>query len=196
MNPTMTSGSVGGPGGDEGTRLLVAARSDPEAFAAFYALTAERVVAYFYRRILCPYTSTDLMAETFARAYEHRRRFDPAGGSAIAWVFGIAGNLYLGWLRTASVGNRARRRLRLETPVLLDEDLERIESLVDLMPFRSALKAALEDLSPNVRAAVVLRVAEDKPFDEVAEILGCSIGAARVRVSRGVAQLIRRMEAG
>jgi len=49
-------------------------------------------------------------------------------------------------------------------------------------------------MSPRVAAAVALRIAEDLPYHEVARRLGCSEGAARVRVTRGLDQLAQLLE--
>lgn len=194
MNLVMGDGLPNELGGDEDTRLLVAARRDPTAFADLYSRNSDRVVAYFYRRILCPHTAVDLAAETFAQAYESRKRFNPDGGSGRGWLFGIAGNLYMEWLRREAVSDKARRRLGIVTPLLVEEDLERVEGLVDLLPLRDALQDALVSLSPRLRDAVVLRVALSWPYEDVAQELGCSVGAARVRVSRGLDQLLELME--
>ena len=194
MNQSMASGPGFGPGSDDvDTRLLLAARSDPGAFEAYYERNSRRVLAFFYRRILCPHTASELMAETFAEAYASRRRFQPTG-SGVAWLMGIAGNLYKEWLRHAVVVRRARTRLNLQTPHLVEEDLDRIERFVDLAEMRGALNGALESLSPKVRDALVLRVALDLPYPEVAERLGCTVGAARVRVSRGLFLLYEELE--
>jgi RNA polymerase sigma-70 factor (ECF subfamily) len=190
----MPDGARREPGGDEDSEALVVSGREPEAFERFFLRNWDRVLAYFYRRILCPQTSSELAAETFAQAFESRNRFDPRDGTATAWLFGIAANLYRQWLRHAVVVDRSRRRLRIETPPLADEDLERIESLVDLLSFREALKDGLDRLSPKLHAAVLLRVALDLPYEEVAETLGCSVGAARVRVSRGLDHLLEHME--
>ena len=90
--------------------------------------------------------------------------------------------------------DRARRKFRIEPPELLEEDLERIERLVDMSVFRDGLQAGLDRLSPKLRDAVLLRVALDMPYEAVAESLGCSIGAARVRVSRGLELLHVHLE--
>jgi RNA polymerase sigma-70 factor (ECF subfamily) len=79
---------------------------------------------------------------------------------------------------------------------LTEEDLERIDALVDFAPLQAAVTAALADLTPMLREAVVLRIADELSYDDVAERLGCSPGAARVRVSRGLARLQTAMEAG
>ena len=185
---------MGEPGGDEDTRLLVAARRDPMAFDQFFLRNWDRVLAYYYRRILCPTTSSELAAETFATAFEARGRFEATGGTGVGWLFGIAGNLYKEWLRSAVVSDRARRKYGIQIPALVEEDLERIERLVDISEFREALQDALGALSPKLRDAVVMRVALDMPYTDVAASLGCSIGAARVRVSRGLDHLLEHME--
>jgi hypothetical protein len=52
--------------------LLVASRHDPAAFRELYDRWAERLLAYFYRRVFDPEVAADLLAETFAVAFERR----------------------------------------------------------------------------------------------------------------------------
>jgi RNA polymerase sigma-70 factor (ECF subfamily) len=60
---------------------------------------------------------------------------------------------------------------------------------------RPALSAALEQLPRATARAVALRVTDELPYAEVAAQLGCSEGAARVRVMRGLDQLANLLEA-
>ncbi len=170
-------------------QLLVAAVTDDDAFGAFFDRNHQRVLSYFYRRTFCPHTSADLSAETFAQAWTSIKRYDPEVGTGRAWLFGIAGNLHRQWLRRGVVRTRARRRLGMATPELTSDDLERIDDLVDTTDLRAGLQEALSQLSPGVRDAVLLRVALDLPYEMVAEVCSCSVGAARVRVARGLAAL-------
>lgn len=194
MTYLMADGSADGPGGGEDERSLVASVSDPTAFADLYDRRFRRVVAFFYRRILCPHTAAELTAETFARAFANRKRFDPSQGTAMGWLMGIAGNLYRQWSHKGVINDRMRTKLAIEMPVLLEDDLEAIERLADLTSLRGALRDALSELTPGLRDAVILRVAQDLPYPEVADRLGCSVGAARVRVSRGLDALVTQME--
>jgi len=174
--------------------LLGAARGEPGAFSAFYRRNAEPVAAFFYRRIACPHTAADLTAETFAAALGSLKRYRPDRGTARAWLFGIAHNQLRQWARRGRVADSARRRLGIQTPVLMPEDVERIETLVDFEPLRAVIVDALADLNPGLRDALILRVADELPYEEVAERLGCSVGAARVRVSRALAKLEAALE--
>ena len=44
-------------------------------FRELYDRWAERLLAYFYRRVVDAEVAADLLAETFAVAFERRRRF-------------------------------------------------------------------------------------------------------------------------
>ena len=196
MNQLMAGESEHEPGGDEATRLLVAARADPDSFGSFYDRNYQRVLAYFYRRTFCPHTSAELTAETFAQVWASLKRFNPEAGSGRGWLFGIAGNLYKQWLRRGVVREKARRRLGISTPHLTEDDLDRIDQLVDTTELRAGLQGTLGQLSEPLRDAVLLRVALDLPYEEVASQCGCTVGAARVRVARGLNALAHLMDVG
>jgi RNA polymerase sigma-70 factor (ECF subfamily) len=56
-------------------------------------------------------------------------------------------------------------------------------------------QALLDGLNPKYRAAFILREVEEKNYDEVAQALGTSEVAARVRVSRARAELQKKFRA-
>ena len=63
-------------------------------FGAFYERHVGTVTAYVGRRVRArPDLTIDLVAETFARALEHRASYDPRRGPPEAWLIGIARNL-------------------------------------------------------------------------------------------------------
>lgn len=196
MTQVMTGESGREPGDDEDAVALGAARVDPDAFRVFYERNHQWIMVFFYRRTFCPHTSAELCAETFAQAWTSLKRFDPQMGTGRAWLFGIAGNLYKQWLRKGVVREQARRRIGLRTPELTEDDLARIDEMVDTADLRDALQTGLGQLTAPVRDAVLMRVGLDLPYPQVAELLGCSIGAARVRVTRGLHTLAGLMEAG
>lgn len=169
--------------------LLRRSGEDPEAFGIFYDRHFHVVLGYFYRWTGSPETAADLTAETFASAFESRRRYRNQGAPARAWVLGIARRHLYRFLRRGRVASRARQRLGLERMTLDDESLDRIEELADLEAVREALRDALEQLSPKLADAVLLRIGAELPYEEVARRLGCSVGAARVRVARGLRKL-------
>ena len=83
----------------------------------------------------------------------------------------------------------ARRRWWGERPVEQLPDRAGPVDVSSAVAERSRLEAALAQLSPKQRAAVVLRYYEDLPEAQVAQALGCPVGTARSHASRGVARL-------
>ncbi len=175
--------------------LLRAAQADPDAFGLFYDRHADAVMAYAYRRTDCAATAADLTAEVFAAAYAKRHTFRNTGAPATAWLFGIARRQLGSFARRRRVADRYRRRFGIADHTPTEDELRRIETLVDLEPFAAALREAVATLPSSQQQALWLRVVERRPYAEVAANLGCSEGAARVRVSRGLARLADLLEA-
>ena len=174
--------------------VLAASVQDPERFGVLVRRWSGPLLRYFHRRTFDTETSLDLVAETLAIAFERRARYRKTDAPASAWLFGIARRELGRYRRRHSVRLRAVRRLGLEVPRLDDVSLERIDELVDAESFRTALRDALEQLSDKQREAIRLRVLDDRPYPAVAAALGCSEGAARVRVHRGLTRLAHILE--
>jgi RNA polymerase sigma factor (sigma-70 family) len=174
--------------------LLLASRQDPAAFRELYDRWAQRLLAYFYRRVFDPEVAADLLAETFAVAYERRHRFRDMGRPGSAWLFGIAKKELAHWVRHREAEQRAVRRLGIVVPALDDESIARIEALADVDAQRPALREALGRMTDLERDAVQLRVLEELDYQTIAARLGCSEVTARGRVHRGLTRLARVME--
>ena len=174
--------------------LIVASRHDPAAFRELYDRWADRLLAYLYRRVFDAEVAADLLAETFAVAYERRTRFRDVGKPGGAWLYGIAAKELSHWFRRQEVERRAVRRLGIEVPALDEESIARIEALADMETHRPALAAALAQISGGDRTAVELRVVGELPYAEIAERLDCTENTARQRVHRGLARLNNLMQ--
>ena len=185
-------------GQDESERrdedLLLASVVDRAAFVAFYRRHAHDLLAYFARRTLDAQTAADLTAETVADAFAGRARFKDRGdGSATAWLYTIARRKLDRFIRRRTVERTARARLGLDRLELSNEDVERVEALIDFEQIGRAVAAALVTLSPDQRDAVRLRVLEGESYAQVAAHLGCSEETARARVSRALRRLAREL---
>src|SRR5215207_295764 len=165
--------------------LLAAARTDASAFRSLYVRYAARVLGYHERRASDPDAAHDLTAETFAQAWLSRSRFrDQAGGSAAPWLFAIARHVLLASVRKGALERTACRALGLELSGSAAEPQER---------WLDGLDEALAELPAGQREAIRLRVEDDLAYDRVAESLGTTPQAARVRVHRGLATLRNRL---
>jgi RNA polymerase sigma-70 factor (ECF subfamily) len=175
--------------------LLLVSRDDPEAFGVFFDRHAAPLLGYFYRRTACAETAAELCAESFAEAFAKRRRYRDTGAPARAWLYTIARRQLGRMLRRQAVSAKYRSRLGIAPTVDVDaESRERIEALVDFEPEHAALTDALRSLPRSQAQALVLRIGHELPYVDVARRLGCSEGAARVRVARGLSRLATTLE--
>jgi RNA polymerase sigma-70 factor (ECF subfamily) len=161
------------------------APGDHAGFGAFFRCYEPAVMAYLRRRVASPEAAADLTMETFAAALlaineERARPQDP-----VAWLFGIARNKLVDAYRTGAAEDRARQRLGMPPIAVTDEDLERIDNLVE----EGAVLALLESLPAEQREAVRARVIDESSYDEIATELGTSAMVIRQRVSRGLRTL-------
>jgi RNA polymerase sigma factor (sigma-70 family) len=176
---------------DDAALLVAAAAGDERAFEAFYRRHLAAVTGFHLRRTGRRDVAFDLTAETFAAVVVACATFDPARGSATGWLFGIAAHKLRDSLRRGQVEATARRRLRHEPVALEDTDLERVEELASTAG-ESRLALLLGDLPADQRTALLARVVDERPYEEIAATLDCSEAVIRQRVHRG----LRRLRSG
>lgn len=179
--------------GDEMTRRgsqhtsLARSKGDPEAFSEFYRSHAEALLAYFTRRTFEVEIARDLMAETFAQAFEHRGRFrGDSDEKAAGWLYAIARHQFSRYARRGIAERKAVDRLGIQVPEMDDDDYARIVELAGLDELRSRIVTAFSTLAADQQRALQLRVVEERPYPDVAHALAISEQTARARVSRGL----------
>ena len=175
--------------GESDGELLHRSATDRGAFATFYGRHSEAVLGYLRYRTGSAEHAAELTAEVFAAALGSSRSYRRDAGPARAWLFGIANHKLADSVRKLRIEDRARRKLGIPRIEFSDEELERVEELVDLERRGATVEALVEDLPVSERAAVLARVVRERTYLEVASELGVSEAAARQRVSRGLARL-------
>ena len=172
------------------------ARSEPSAFTDVYGALARDMLVFFTRRTFDVEVARDLTAETFAQAFEHRRRY--RGGSdaeAAGWVYGIARHQLSHYARRGVVERKSVERLGIRVPAVSEDDYERIVELAGLSQLRAQVAAAYTGLDDDHREVLSLRVIDERSYAEVAGALGISEQTARARVSRALRRLTSLAEA-
>lgn len=159
--------------------IIVASQRDPALFAQIFDRHWTRVHRYCVSR--AGGAGEDIAAETFRVALDSRRRFDRSRVDAGPWLFGIATNLLRHRLRSETRRTRALARLHLRDEAdVADRALDRIEAEA-LGP---EVAAALAQLSPKYRDALLLHVWGDLSYEQVAEATHVSVGTVRSRIHR------------
>jgi RNA polymerase sigma factor (sigma-70 family) len=175
-------------------QLLVAARSDPQAFGEFYRRHAIGVERWLRTQTPDLATAADLTAETFAQALVGLKRFHGTSDQqAVAWLFGIARNLVRRFHRRGKAELQMCRRLGIQLDHDADE-LAQIEAELDARTDATGLADALNTLPDAQRQALQLRVIDELDYRAAAALMGTSEQNARIRVSRALRALCLRLE--
>lgn len=133
---------------------------------------------YRYCRYLTrsPWDAEDLAQDTMARAFVTLGRMGTLPEHPRAWLLRVASNLWI---------DRARR----ERPAVGSHEPPTSTEPGDPRASREAAGTLLAQLSPQERAAVVLKDVFDLSLDEVASALGTTPGAVKAALHRGRGRL-------
>jgi len=159
-------------------------QGDPDAFESLFRLHQRAVYGWILRIVRDSSAAEDLTVETFWRIHRAQARFDVVRGFE-GWARRIATHAALDWLRaqhpTAALS--AEYAENLPAPAQGDSAIA--------AEIRCKTAQAFSRLPPALRIAAVLAVVEEQPHKVVAEALGISVAAVKVRVFRAL-RLLRK----
>ena len=144
-----------------------------------------RVYRLAYRLTGNMYDAEDLTHDVFIRVFRSLNSYQP--GTFEGWLHRITTNVFL---------DKMRRKQRIRFDALSDESAARLPSR-EIGPeqhytdthFDDDVQRALDALTPDFRAAVVLCDIEGLSYEEIATTLGIKLGTVRSRIHRGRSQL-------
>jgi RNA polymerase sigma-70 factor (ECF subfamily) len=172
-----------GPGRSRAVSL-----NQPESFEVVFDRHFACVVRYLSRRV-GDGLAKELAAETLERAFRGRGSSAASDGSALPWLYGIAGNLVRMHHRTEERRLRAYARAALLQPEGLAVELQ-----TGAGPLAPILAEALAALSPPLREVLLLHAWGELSDEEIANALGLSLAAVRTRLHRARSQVARRLD--
>jgi RNA polymerase sigma-70 factor (ECF subfamily) len=178
---------------DEALWQRFVAHEDTEAFGQLFLRYERTVLNLTWRLLGHREEAEDIKQEAFLRVLTKAEQFR-GDCSFKTWILRIAHNLCYSALR--------RRRRRPETEPLEALIVEPQEEHVDANPEAHLLRReltvqvqnALQSLPEHHRTLIVLRELEGLSYEEIAETLGCSRNAVKVRLYRAREALRKKMQ--
>ncbi|MGA8764582.1 MAG: sigma-70 family RNA polymerase sigma factor [Candidatus Sulfotelmatobacter sp.] len=167
------------------------ARGSLDAFETLFRSHQAEV----YRWIICivrdPGVAEDLTIETFWRIHRAHARFDP-GRSFEAWARRIATNAALDHLKSANYSYAAKTRDTFD--LVRDLPQRPLPDPAVAQDIRTRTAHAFRQLPPKLQIAATLALIEERPYKEIAETLGISAGAVKLRVFRALRLLRTKLK--
>ena len=174
----------------DATLMLRVKRGDRAAFAELVDKYKQPVMNLVYRTLHDETEAEDLAQNVFLQVYKSAKRYESRAKFS-TWLFTIARNLCL---------NEIRRRSRHPADSLEethadreDQPRQQFEDKKIISPpekllhgeLAQKIEEALAELPENQRTAILLCRQEELSYEEIAEILGCSLSATKSLIHRG-----------
>lgn len=160
--------------------LARVAAGDEAALRSLYERSSGRLFAIILRIVRDPAAAESVLAQAYAGIWERARTFDPAHGSALAWMIAVA-------RQRAIDAVRSRPR---DVGILNSNELGHLDDRIAL----SDLRRCLEDIEEPARRAVLLAYRDGLSYDELAAVLGVSADTAKTWVGRALARLRQSLD--
>ena len=167
---------------------------DQRAFEALFAKYRDYVYNISYQMVGNPDDASDLTQETFFRVWRALPHFQ--GNSQFStWLYRIAVNACISELRK-----------RPKTPPMSIEDEENLAPLHGMDDQRSAeqtfmrrlaqerVREVVQTLPPDYKTVIVLRHFQELSYQEIAAVMGCTVGAIKIKLHRARKMFRSRFE--
>ena len=182
--------------------MLRVKQGDRAAFTELVEKYKQPVMNLAFRTLRDATEAEDLAQNVFVQVYKSASRYKSTAKFS-TWLFTIARNLCL---------NEIRRRSRHPAESLDAPHPEQEESRHDSGPqfedkktfsppesllqgeLAQNIERALADLPENQRSAILLCRQEELSYEEIAEVLGCSVSATKSLIHRGRETLKERLK--
>ena len=185
-NPVPSDAKNGPVAPDLQPLIRRAVAGDEEAFGEVVKAHYQSVYAVIYRMVHNVEDARELTQQAWVKAWQRLSSYH-FDAKFTTWIYRIAVNTALDFIR-----KRARQKETVYLDEITDADEAHREALqtVDPAPetgmdrdaFREAFHAALEELTPEHRQALMLREVEGLSYKEIAGVMDCRIGTVMSRI--------------
>jgi len=174
----------------EAALIAKAKAGDRAAFESLVRATSADIYTLAYRLTGNEEDAGDVMQDAYLRAFRSIKRF--RGDARFStWMYRITANCAAPHLAKRAKGRT--EELSLDEPVADLRPEVDPEQVAEAGLLRDRVKDALAELPPRLRAVVVLRDVYDLPHEAIANELGITEAAAKVRLHRARRKLRERL---
>ena len=165
--------------------MLKVKKGDLDKLGLLYERHKKKLFGFFYNLGNNPSVSEDLVQNVFVRMLQYRTSFSGDGAFG-AWMFRMARNVNYDYHKKASRTEFSNNSSTVEIKDPMDDA---INEGIEMEGNNALLRRAMAKLSEETRQLLVLTKYKGLRFSELAEVVGCSEGAAKVRVHRALNEL-------
>ena len=173
--------------------MLRVKRGDDGPFNELMRRHFKSVMNFIYRFTNDRDNSEDLAQEVFLRVYRSAKTYKPEA-KFTTWLFKIATNLCITEFKYRNKEHTVSLDDISNTEDLKDSKISSGFDLTYRNDMRKIIFDTLKTIPERERISIILCKYEGLSYDEVAEVIGCTVGAVKTYVHRGRLKLIERLK--
>lgn len=163
-------------------------KGDIDAFDRLFYKYRDKIYRTAFRMINNQEDALDLTQEIFLKAYKNINKYNFKSQFS-TWLYKLAINVCIDELRKHKKSNEV-----LTDEIPDDRKSDTPEDIVLYEEQESLIWKALDTLKEKERSIIVLREMEGLSYEEIANILGCSIGRVKSRLHESREKLKKALE--
>ena len=168
---------------DLDTLLRGVAAHDADAFAAFYDATRARVFGMVTRVLRDRGYSEETTQEVYLQVWRNAESYDPATGSALAWVLTLAHRRAVDRVRAEQAAGRRESRYGAEN---VESATDHVIDSVILRDERRKVAECLSELTDLQRQSIELAYYDGLTYSQVAQRLSANLATVKSRIRDGL----------
>lgn len=176
---------------EETTQLVIASqKGDSTAFGVLYDQHVRKIYDFVYYKTMHRQTAEDLTSEIFMKALDKIQTYKPHKASFTTWLYQIARNTMIDFFR----------KNKHHSVNINDETIERtltdhsdMHTATDAVLRLEQVRSHLNQLTPEQRDIIMMRVWQELSYQEIAAIMDKSEANCKMIFSRGIKELRRVM---
>lgn len=172
---------------DQEDRLVEQAKTDANAFGQLYDHYFAQIYRFVYSRLRDQEAAEDVTSEVFFKALRAIGRYRPSGHPFSAWLYQISVNAINDHYRSRKPSSSLDDAIAVADP-----QRPVAERVVDSSE-AARVWAAIDELPPQQRIAMTLKLGEDMKLAQIGEIMGKSEGAVKLLIHRGMIGVRQRL---
>jgi RNA polymerase sigma-70 factor, ECF subfamily len=163
---------------------------DENAYAELIKRYTDPLLNFVYRFVNDEDQAEDIVQDTMVKLFTHKHYYKEIAKFS-TWIYTIAGNLAKTELR------KRKRQKTTQLSKLGPEDMEfqipsddaGTDEGIQSSFIEKRIQAAIQNLEPHFRTAIILRDIQELSYEEISNILSVPLGTVKSRINRGRLEL-------
>ncbi len=176
---------------DESKLIKKAQKGDTAAFEKIITEYQNVVYSIAYRYAENPEDAADMSQEVFLKMFRNINTFQ-FKSKLSTWIYRVAANTCIDLVKKS---NRDKNTYSIDEGyensdgdtkyTEIADDSSQPETVLEDSEVKDAINLAISELNEDYRTVIILRDIQGLSYDEISEIVGCSVGTVKSRISRG-----------